>query len=70
MGVQGGRVAKPGEEGKIGKEYRGEGVGVCGYFKSSLYSFIFCRTLSRLRDINPVFLKKEIAIYRLLKTLS
>jgi hypothetical protein len=70
VGVQDGRVAKPGEEGKIGEECHGGGVGVHGHFKSSLYSFIFCRTLSRLRGINPVFSKEEIAICRLLKTLS
>jgi hypothetical protein len=70
VGVRGGGVAKPGEEGKIGEEYRGGGVGVRGRFKSSLYSFIFCRTLSGLRGINPVFSKEEIAIRRLLKTLS
>jgi hypothetical protein len=67
--VRGGGVAKPGEEGKIGEECRGGGVGVRGRFKSSLYSFIFCRTLSGLRGINPVFLKEEIAMRRLLKTL-
>jgi hypothetical protein len=61
--VQGGRVAKPGEEDKISKEYYRGGVRVCGRFKSSLYSFIFYRTLSGLRDINPVFLKEEITIY-------
>jgi hypothetical protein len=70
VGVRGGGVAKPGEEGKIGEECRGGGVGVRGRFKSSLYSFIFCRTLSGLRGINPVFSKEEIAIRRLLKTLS
>jgi hypothetical protein len=70
VGVRGSGVAKPGKEGKISKEYYGEGVRVRGYFKSSLYSFIFYRTLSKLRDINPVFLKEEIIIYRLLKTLS
>ena len=69
VGVRGGGVAKPGEKDKISKEYYG-GVRVRGRFKSSLYSFIFCRTLSGLRGINPVFLKEEIAIRRLLKTLS
>jgi hypothetical protein len=59
--VPGGGIVKPGEEGKISKEYRGE-VRVCGHFKSSLYSFIFYRTLSGLRDINLVFSKKEIII--------
>jgi hypothetical protein len=68
--VRGGGIAKPGEEGKISKECREGGVGVRGCFKSSLYSFIFYRTLSRLRDINPVFPKEEIMICRLLKTLS
>jgi hypothetical protein len=67
--VRGGGVAKPGEEGKIGEECRG-GVGVRGRFKSSLYSFIFYRTLSGLRGINPVFSKEEITICQLLKTLS
>jgi hypothetical protein len=56
-------VAKPEEEGKISKEYYRGGVRVCGRFKSSLYSFIFYRTLSGLRGINLVFLKEEIAIY-------
>ena len=68
--VRGGGVAKPGEEGKISEECRGEEVGVRGCFKSSLYSCIFYRTLSGLRNINPVFLKEEIAMCRLLKTLS
>jgi hypothetical protein len=70
VGIRGGRIAKLGEEGKISKEYYKGKVRVRGYFKSSLYSFIFYRTLSELRNINPVFLKKEIIIYRLLKTLS
>jgi hypothetical protein len=62
VGIRDNRIIKPGKEGKISKEYY-RGVRVCGYFKSSLYSFIFYRTLSGLRDINPVFLKKEIIIY-------
>jgi hypothetical protein len=70
VGVRGGGVVKSGEEGKISKECYREGVRVCGCFKSSLYSFIFYRTLSGLRGINPVFSKEEITIYRLLKTLS
>jgi hypothetical protein len=68
--VRGSGVAKPGEEGKISEEYCRGGVGVRGRFKSSLYSFIFYRTLSGLRGINPVFLKEEITIRQLLKTLS